>query len=199
MSKQKDTHKDTHKDPFSDEDAFDTMDERGDDEKGKGASIEILGLDDAEDAVEAKDDEIRELHDFIKQQQADYLNLEKRQEKSVVDAAKYANKKIIEALLPVLDGFSHALQNGEPENNPEAESIFSGLKMSSDILMKVLAQHGVSLIEPKLGDAFNPDLHEAMTMQQDPNHKKDTILAVIQPGYLLNDRVVRAARVVVNQ
>ena len=89
---------------------------------------------------------------------------------------------------------------GEPEEaNASAKAMYDGLKMSADVLNKVLKKQGIEVIEPSVGDAFNPDFHEAITMQKDENHDSGAVLAVAQLGYQLHDRVLRPARVVVNE
>lgn len=146
-----------------------------------------------------KNDEIAQLKEELLRKQAEFVNLERRHEKAVADAAKYSVKKIVEALLPVLDGFHHALTHGEPKDNPEALTIYSGLSMSADILNKVLMQQGIEEISPAIGDDFDPQVHEAITMQKDTEYPSGSVLAVVQAGYRLHDRVIRAARVVVNE
>lgn len=149
--------------------------------------------------LRSKDDEIARLRDEVLRQQAEFVNLERRHEKALADTTKYSVKKIIEALLPVLDGFNHALTHGEPNDNPEASTIYAGLSMSADILKKVLIKQGIEEINPAVGDDFDPQVHEAITMQKNEEHPSGAVLAVVQPGYRLYDRVVRAARVVVNE
>ena len=149
--------------------------------------------------LKAKDDKIAALQDQNMRLQAQMQNLERQSDKRVADAGKYAGTKIVESLLPVLDGFSQALQLGEPdEANTSAKSMYDGLKMSADVLNKVLKKQGIEVIEPSIGDAFNPDFHEAITMQKDENHESGVVLAVAQLGYQLHERVLRPARVVVN-
>ena len=150
--------------------------------------------------LKAKDEKIAALQDQNMRLQAQMQNLERQSDKRVSDAGKYAGTKIVESLLPVLDGFSQALQLGEPEEgNASAKAMYDGLKMSADVLNKVLKKQGIEVIEPSVGDAFNPDFHEAITMQKDENHDSGVVLAVAQLGYQLHDRVLRPARVVVNE
>lgn len=123
---------------------------------------------------------------------ADLQNALRRAERDVSEAHKYGSKKLLEDLLPVLDGLERGLENGTKED-PMRE----GMEMVLSMLEKTLAKHGVEIIDPKPGEAFNADLHQAMSMQSDPSAKPNTIISVMQRGFSLNGRVLRAAMVVV--
>ena len=111
---------------------------------------------------------------------------------SRITSSIFVDEKLINELLPVVDSLDRGLETGAPDDPMRA-----GLQLTLDLLLKTLQKHGVELIDPKPGDAFSPELHEAMAMQPDPKAKSNTVLHVAQRGFMLNGRVLRAAMVVV--
>ena len=124
---------------------------------------------------------------------AELDNVRRRAEKDVEKAHRYGLEKLIDSLLPVVDSLEQALQLAEQENN---QAMHEGLELTMKLFLDVLAKHGVEQIDPT-GEAFDPQLHEAMSMQETNDAAPNTVLTVIQKGYKLNDRVVRPARVIV--
>ena len=120
-------------------------------------------------------------------------NVRRRAEKDVEKAHRYGLKKLIDSMLPVVDSLEQALQLAEQENN---QAMHEGLELTMKLFLDVLAKHGVGQIDP-IGAAFDPQLHEAMSMQETSDAAPNTVLTVFQKGYKLNDRVVRPARVIV--
>ena len=128
--------------------------------------------------------------------QAEMENLRRRLERDVSNAHKYGSERLVVDLLPVIDSLVRGLE--ESQSGDEAvQSLRKGMELTLDILHNTLKKHGVEEINPARGDAFNPELHEAMSMQKDPEAEPNTILQVLQRGYSLNGRVVRAAMVMV--
>ena len=120
---------------------------------------------------------------------AEMENMRKRAERDVVNAHKFANEKILNDLFPVLDTFEKSLEN---ESGGDVE----GLKLTYKLFLDTLAKFNVKQIDP-MGEAFDPNLHEALTTQEQEGAKAGVVLAVIQKGYILNDRLIRPARVIV--
>lgn len=127
--------------------------------------------------------------------QAELENVRRRAERDVQSAHKYALEKFVNELLPVKDSLElgeAAAQVEETDLNKVREGIELTLKMMGDVMGKF----GVTEINPA-GQPFNPDLHQAMSMQDVPDAKPNTVVTVYQKGYQLNDRLVRPAMVVV--
>ncbi|ALP52775.1 hypothetical protein Tel_06185 [Candidatus Tenderia electrophaga] len=127
--------------------------------------------------------------------QAELENVRRRAERDVQGAHKYALEKFVNELLPVKDSLElgeAAAQVEETDLNKVREGIELTLKMMGDVMGKF----GVTEINPA-GQPFNPDLHQAMSMQDVPDAKPNTVVTVYQKGYQLNDRLVRPAMVVV--
>jgi molecular chaperone GrpE len=150
-----------------------------------------------EQQLAAQKVQIGELEDKMRRVQAEALNIQRRAEQNVADASKYAISNVLKDLLNVLDSFTQAL-NHEPKSE-EAKSIHEGMQLTADLFMKSLNKNGVEIIEPNTGDDFDPNSHEAISMQKDEKTKSGAVLMVVQPGYSLQGRVIRAARVIVNQ
>lgn len=128
--------------------------------------------------------------------QAEMDNLRKRADRDIVNAIKYGVEQLIIDLLPVVDSLIHGLESPE-STNPHVKSLQEGMSLTLDLLQKTLEKHSVEIIDPKPGDLFNPAFHEAMATQNVPNAKPNTIVQLMQKGYQLNGRVLRAAWVIV--
>lgn len=149
-------------------------------------------LQEAETALANKDEEVLRVA-------AEAANLQKRLQRDLDNTRKFANDKIIKAMIPVMDSFDKALEVIDDDScEVTAEAMVEGTQNTQKIFAKVLLDHGIEIINP-VGEVFDPEQHEAMSMVPSPEHDKNTIVEVFQKGYLLNGRVVRAAMVVVAQ
>ncbi|MFW0097182.1 MAG: nucleotide exchange factor GrpE [Coxiella endosymbiont of Haemaphysalis qinghaiensis] len=128
--------------------------------------------------------------------QAEIDNLRKRTERDIVNAIKYGAEQLITDLFPIVDSLIHGIESPE-STDLHAKSLREGMSLTLDLLHKTLEKHGIEIIDPKLGDPFNPAFHEAVAIQNVPDAKSDTIVQLMQKGYKLNGRVLRAARVIV--
>jgi molecular chaperone GrpE len=144
-------------------------------------------------ALEMKLDECR---NQALRAQAEVENVRRRAERDVSNAHKYGVDKLLTDLLPVMDSMVRGLE-GPDSKDPHTKTLREGMLMTLDILEKTLEKHGVEAILPQSGDAFNPDEHQAMSMVSDPDGQANTVCEVVQKGYQLNGRVLRAAMVIV--
>ncbi|MDF1827747.1 MAG: nucleotide exchange factor GrpE [Legionellaceae bacterium] len=124
---------------------------------------------------------------------AEMDNLRRRSERDVTNAHRYGLEKFIKTLLPVVDSLEQAELLAEKHGDV---AMHEGIQLTMKLLLDMLAKADVEQINP-MGEVFNPELHEAMTMQESPDAASNTVITVFQKGYKLNDRVIRAARVVV--
>lgn len=130
---------------------------------------------------------------------AEAQNLQRRMQRDIDNTRKFSNDKIIKALIPVMDSFDKALEVIEDDAcEVTTEAMIQGTENTHKIFTKVLEDNGITILNP-VGEVFDPEKHEAMSMVPSPDHEKNTVVNVFQKGYLLNDRVVRAAMVVVAQ
>jgi len=124
---------------------------------------------------------------------AELDNVRRRAERDVTNAHRYGSEKLITSLLPVVDSLEQALQLVD-ENTQS--SMREGLALTMKLFLDALAKQDVTQIDPQ-GELFNPQEHEAMSMVPSTDVAPNTIMAVFQKGYRLNDRIIRPARVIV--
>lgn len=195
MSKKEDNKKEENQDKWREfaeeqensEDAFEELPEIDFPTRGK--------LEDQLTEMEKKVDEYKEK---AMRAHAEMENSRRRAERDVEKAHKFGNEKLLVDLLPVVDSMIRGLESPE-SHDPHVKSMREGIGLTLDLLHKTLSKHGVQTIDPKPGEVFNPELHEAMSVVQDPSAKPNTIVQVVQKGYELNGRVLRAAMVIVTQ
>ncbi|KAL9030717.1 MAG: hypothetical protein Q9196_001189 [Gyalolechia fulgens] len=164
--------------------------------------------------LEAKNREIIELKDRYLRSVADFRNLQERTKRDIQSARDFAIQKFAADLIESIDNLDRALstvpppklapQNSDPDAPPEENTynkdlanLYDGLKMTETILMGTLKKHGMERFDPSEGEGelFNPNLHEA-TFQTKVEGKEDgKVFMTQQKGFLLNGRVLRAAKV----
>ncbi|MEC7642298.1 MAG: nucleotide exchange factor GrpE [Pseudomonadota bacterium] len=127
--------------------------------------------------------------------QAEMENVRRRASQDVEKAHKFALEKFANELLTSVDNLERAMQAADTEN-PELKSFLEGIELTYKSLTSTLDKFGVKAVGEE-GEVFNPDLHQAMSMQESAEHKNNTIIAVMQKGYELNGRLLRPAMVMV--
>lgn len=127
---------------------------------------------------------------------AEMENLRKRSAREREDASKYAVASFAKDLLDVADNFRRALDHIPAEMREDAKSkaLIEGIEATERSMLKVFEKNGIKKIEPK-DEAFNPNLHEVMFEAPVPGKAAGTIIQLIDVGYILNDRLLRAAKV----
>jgi len=144
---------------------------------------------DAEIARLAAD--LQDLRQTLLRRQADFENYRKRIEKERAEDSKRATARLVEALIPIVDGFEHALA---AHREPAYDNYRKGFELIYKQLLDNLSKLGVERIEP-LGQRFDPHLHQAMDRTETSEAEDGTILQVYQPGYVFHGRVLRPAMV----
>lgn len=129
---------------------------------------------------------------------AELDNLRKRAARDVEQAHRFAIERFVTDLLPVRDSLEQGLAAAREVGGDAGEKLIEGKELTLKMLDKVLAEHGVEAIDPE-GERFDPNHHEAMTTQPSAERDPDTVLLVLQKGFMLNGRLVRPARVVVSR
>lgn len=129
--------------------------------------------------------------------QAELENSRRRAQRDVENAHKFGLEKFAVALLPVIDSLEMGLAAAEGEDATVAK-LREGTELTLKMFDDVLEKFGVVKIAPQ-GEPFNPELHQAMTMQESAEHEPNTVMMVMQKGYTLNDRLIRPAMVVVSK
>jgi len=128
--------------------------------------------------------------------QADIENLRKRNERDLANAHKFALEKFANALLPVKDSLEMGLLAAD--DNADIAKLKEGSELTLKMLGSVLEKFNIKEVNP-LNEAFNPEYHEAMSMQEREDVPPNTVVTVVQKGYLLNDRLIRPAMVMVSK
>ena len=162
------------------------------------AAGETEALASLENKIKSLEMKLAAAEDQVVRGQAEMENTRRRAERDVSNAHRYGNDKLVNALLPVVDSLARGLE-GVDSNDEKMKPVAEGLTLTAEMLEKVLIQFGLEVVAPAAGDSFNPECHEAMSMIPKPGAEKNTIVEVLQKGYLLNGRVVRAAMVIVAQ
>jgi molecular chaperone GrpE len=125
---------------------------------------------------------------------AEMDNLRRRNTKDLENAHKFGIEKFVTELLPVLDSMALGLA----VEDASAESLREGMELTMNILQKMMEKLNIEEIDP-LNEKFDPEKHQAMTMQPDADVEPNTVIAVMQKGYSLNDRLIRPAMVMVSK
>lgn len=161
------------------------------DETTGSSEPQTEGEESTEDVAAA---EVNQLQQQLLRVHADFDNFRKRTRQEKEDLQKFAAKRVLEDLLPVLDNFERAAA----ALTDAADDVRQGIEMVQRQLAGVLEQHGVKAMNP-VGQPFDPRLHEAVMQEPADGEEAGTVLAVLQQGYMLHDKVLRPAMVKVAQ
>ena len=153
------------------------------------------------DDKKKKGDEFRQKYEDVNEQflrlRAEFANYKRRVEREQIEFSQYLKGEVIKDFLVVFDDFDQMLQKSESETNQH--SVLEGAKIIYDKFIEVLKNQGIEKIEA-IGAEFNPQFHEAMLMQPvDDSAKSGKVIAVFQEGFKLNERLLRASKVVVGE
>lgn len=147
------------------------------------------------DAEPSLEDELMKWRDTAMRTAAEYDNYRKRMMKEKEECAKFANQRLLEELLPVIDNFEMGMAAASADTG---SMIYIGMNMVKKQLDEFLASNGVTPVEPVVGSMFDHATEEAL--QREPSDQPEgTVLRVIRKGYKLKDRLLRPANVVVAQ
>ena len=144
----------------------------------------------------APEDKAKEVQDQLLRLKADFENTKKRLQRDKEDAIKYANEKLLIEILPIVDNVDRAIAS--LSEGHDAGKVMEGLKLAQEELHQVLQSHGVTVVQT-VGEAFDPQLHEAVAAVESADAKEGTILDEVQRGYVLNGRLIRPSRVRIAQ
>lgn len=147
--------------------------------------------------IEALQQELDDAREQSLRAQAELLNVRRRAEQDVEKAHKFGQEKLIVDLLPVVDNLERALATIDLQDET-LKPIVEGIELTLKSFLDTLARHKVERINPH-GEPFDPQLHQAMTMVDNPEVEPNTVIDVFQKGYTLHGRLVRPAMVVVSK
>ena len=133
-----------------------------------------------------------EMRETLLRERAELENQRRRLQRDLEQARRYANEKLLAELLPVAD----SLERGLAVEGADAAALRAGMDLTLRALVKVVESAGLTALDPQ-GQPFDPERHQAMSMVESAEYAPDTVVSVLQKGYLLNDRLLRPALVAV--
>lgn len=139
----------------------------------------------------------KEAQDAALRARAEGENVRRRSELEIDKARKFALSKFAEELLPVIDNMERAIEMAD-KNDDAIKSTIEGVELTLKTMIDTVGKFGLKQINPE-GEAFNPEYHQAMALQESAEHAPNTVMLVMQKGYELNGRVVRPAMVMVSK
>lgn len=197
----KETKKDWKKikDEFAEQDALEqdmSLEDEEDDEEEfqpKSAALEHPSYLELEEKLTLAEQKAHENWEKAVRAMAEVDNVRRRSERDVENAHRYALEKFVNSLLSVVDSLEQAIQLAEEHLDA---SMRQGLELTMKLFLDVLGKYGVVQLDPQ-GENFDPQQHEAMSIQDAAGAAHNSVLTVLQKGYKLNERVIRPARVIV--
>jgi molecular chaperone GrpE len=154
-----------------------------------------LTVEELQSKLQKAEDEIKALNDKLLRTKAEQENLRRRMERDVENAHKYALERFTNELLPIVDSMEMGLEAAQkPETN--IDSIKEGSELTLSMFKNALTKFSIVEINP-MGEKFNHDWHEAISVITTPDAETNSIIAVHQKGYKLNERLLRPAMVVI--
>lgn len=154
-------------------------------------------IEELEQQLAAEQAKVAEQQDSVVRAAAEVENMRRRAAVDVEKAHKFALEKFVNELLPVLDNMERALA-GTSATDEATKAVYEGVELTLKTLIKAVEKFGVTQVDP-LGAAFNPEHHQAIGMQPSEEHPANSVMMVMQKGYMLNDRLLRPAMVMVSQ
>ncbi len=194
MSKKQNTVDDKDQPVQDDANIVDDKDQKATEKKSKKKSKKSSA---AQEEIEELNIQVGELKDKYLRLFAEFDNYKKRTSKERIELMKTAAQETVVALLPVLDDFDRAKKNAEDDNSTEPFS--EGVMLVYNKLNSILSQRGLKAME-STNEAFDPELHSAITEIPAPTEEmKGKVIDTVERGYLLKDKIIRHAKVVVGK
>ena len=139
-------------------------------------------------------DKVDKLKEESLRSRAELENFKKRVSAEVANTLKYANRELLNALIPIITSIEKAVENSEDQKNIDKE----GVLLILNSFEKTLENFNIAPINPN-GEEFNPEMHEAVSMVNESGENNNIVVKTLERGWLLNDRVIKPALVVVNK
>jgi molecular chaperone GrpE len=163
----------------------------GRDTEGLTLQEVLQKLEDAENALQTHKEDVLRV-------QAEMQNLRRRTEQDVEKAHKYGQERFASELLVVIDNLERTLAAVEDKEDELLKPLVDGVELTLKGMLDCLRRFSIEQVDP-LGEPFNPQLHQAVVMQESRDAEPDTVLSVMQKGYTLHGRVIRPAMVIVSR
>ncbi len=179
------------------EKAIDAEEQIDEVEKEEDRVVEISEkeLNELRAALDSKEKEIESYKDRLLRLAAEMENLRKRLEREKEEHLKFANENLIKRLLPVIDNLERSIEHAK--QSQDVEGLIEGVEMTLKGFLEVLEQFGCKIIKAE-GEPFDPAYHEAIQKQESEEIPQNRVICEYQKGYMMNDRLLRPAKVVVS-
>ena len=155
-------------------------------------TLDAHQVDALRDELAAAQANIVELRDTMLRERADLENQRRRQQRDMEQARRFANEKLLNELLPVYD----SLERGLAVETSDVAAMRAGISLTLKELLRIAGNNGLVQVDP-LGQALDPERHHAVTVVDAPDSPPNTVVTVLQKGYVLNERLLRPALVAV--
>ena len=171
----------------------------------KGTSPDAIDHEDSEAPTEddpaaklkAAEQKADEYYDRLLRTSAEFDNYKKRTTREMRDVVRYANEKLLKELLSVVDNLERAIISAQ-QDNAEDDALLEGVRLTLNEIEKILERHNVQPVKA-LGEPFDPNFHQAMMQAESEDQPVNTVIQEMQKGYVLHDRLLRPAMVVVSK
>ncbi|MDD1795949.1 nucleotide exchange factor GrpE [Enterovibrio sp. ZSDZ42] len=157
----------------------------------------ISRITELEAALEASEEKVKEQQDSVLRARADIENMRRRTEQEIDKARKFALERFANELLPVIDNMERAVEMADKQDEA-IKPMLEGVELTLQTMKSSVEKFGLKELNPH-GEPFNPEFHQAMSIQESAEHAPNTVMLVMQKGYELNGRVVRPAMVMVSK
>jgi molecular chaperone GrpE len=164
----------------------------------EGIAETVVDLAEAEVTLDTLHAELAQAKDAALRAQAEAQNARRRSEQEVEKARKYALERFSGDLLTVVDNLERAVEAAADSEEEAMKPIAEGVNLTLKSLLDVLVKYKIETVDP-MGEPFDPNLHQAMTMVPNPDMEPNTVMDVMQRGYTLNGRLIRPAMVIVSK
>ncbi|MBW1709355.1 MAG: nucleotide exchange factor GrpE [Deltaproteobacteria bacterium] len=143
------------------------------------------------------EEEAKKYQDLYIRATAEQENVRKRLNREKDEVIKFANENLIQELLPIMDNLERAIDHAENDGSDQ-EGVIEGVRMTYQAFQTIMEKFGVQTVAA-LGEKFDPQYHEAIMQEEDPDSEDGTVIKEIQKGYLLKNRLIRPAVVIVSK
>lgn len=154
-------------------------------------------LQEMEARLESLEQEAKDSYDRFLRVSAEFENYKKRAVREMDDFRKFANENFVKAMLPVIDNLDRAIETSS-SNEQTIGSVVEGVSMTLKEILKVFEQFNVKAFD-SLGKTFDPNFHQAVMQEETEDHPENTVIHELQKGYMMHDRLIRPAMVVVSK
>jgi molecular chaperone GrpE len=153
---------------------------------------------DSEQTLETALEQVQNAKDDLLRVQAEMQNLRRRTEQDIEKAHKYGQEKLSIELLAVMDNLERSLEAASNSEDEAIKAIREGVDLTLQGFADCFSKFNIEVVDP-LGEPFDPQLHQAMSLQENSESEPNTVIAVMQKGYTLHGRVIRPAMVMVSK